>query len=128
MSATLYWFPEGLNARLIAAARPAAAEVALAARMKAAMASKRVAAALFMQGAATNFTIGTNHPLGMLFEKGVSSHDIKPKKKVLAGALGHPVTGPVKHPGMSAKPSLRPALALWEPAYRRSASAAFRGF
>jgi hypothetical protein len=127
MSATLYWFPEGLNARLIAAARPAAAEVALAARMKAAMASKRVAAALFMQGAATNFTIGTNHPLGMLFEKGVSPHLI-PGSSVRPMADGRFIRGPQKHPGMAAKPFLRPALALWEPAYRRSASAALRGF
>jgi hypothetical protein len=128
VSATLLWFPEGFNARLIAAARPAAAEVALAARVKAAMASKRVAASLFMQGAATNFTIGTNDPRGILFERGVGSHEIVPKKKVLKMADGRFVTGPVKHPGMAAKPFLRPALALWEPAYRRSASAAIRGF
>jgi hypothetical protein len=128
MTATLLWFPEGFNARLIAAARPAAAEVAAVARAKAAMASKRVAASMFMTGATTNFTIGTNSPLGMLFEKGVSSHEIVPKKKVLKMADGRFVTGPVKHPGMAAKPFLRPALALWEPAYRRSASAALRGF
>jgi len=128
MSAVLIWRPEAFNAKLVAAARPAAAEVALAARTKAATASKRVAASIFMAGTTTDFTVGSNSPLGILFEKGVGAHEINPKKQVLKLADGSFVTGPVRHPGMAAKPFLRPALALWAPAYRRAASGAIRGF
>ena len=128
MSATVIWRPEPFNARLIAAARPAAAEVALAARAKAAAASKRVAASIFMSGTTTDFIIGSRSPLGTLFEKGVGPHEIEPKKKVLRMADGSFVTGPVRHPGMAPKPFLQPALALWAPAYRRTASGALRGF
>ena len=128
MSATVIWRPEPFNARLIAAARPAAAEVAVAARAKAAAASKRVAASLFMTGTTTDFVIGFRHPLGKLFEEGVGPHEINPKKQVLKMADGGFVTGPVKHPGMAAKPSLKPSLGLWAPAYRRAASGALRGF
>ena len=128
MSATVIWRPEAFNAKLVAAARPAAAEVALAARAKAAAASKRVAASIFVAGTTTNFTVGANSPLGVLFEKGVGPHEINPKKRVLKLADGSFVTGPVRHPGMAAKPFLEPALALWAPAYRRAASGALRGF
>jgi len=128
MSSVVIWRPEAFNARLYAAARPAAAEVTLAARAKAAMASKRVAASIFMAGTATNFTIGSNSPLGILFEKGVGPHEINPKRNVLKLADGSFVTGPVRHPGMAAKPFLRPSLALWPTLYRRAASVALRGF
>ena len=128
MSAVVIWRPEAFNAKLIAAARPAAAEVAGAARAKAAGASKRVASSVFMAGTTTNFTIGSNSPLGILFEKGVGPHEINPKKQVLKLADGSFVTGPVRHPGMASKPFLRPALALWPTAYRRAASGAIRGF
>jgi hypothetical protein len=128
MSATVIWRPEAFNAKLVAAARPAAAEVTLYARAKAAGFSKRVASSIFMTGTATNFTIGSNSPLGILFEKGVRPHEIEPTKQVLKMADGGFVTGPVKHPGMASKPFLRPALALWAPAYRRMATAALRGF
>jgi len=128
MSSVLIWRPEAFNARLYAAARPAAAEVTLAARAKAATASKRVAGSIFMTGTTTNFVIGSNSPLGVLFEKGVGPHEIEPKKQVLKMADGGFVTGPVKHPGMAAKPFLQPALALWAPAYRRTAAGAIRGF
>ena len=128
MSAVVIWRPEAFNARLIAAARPAAAEVALAARAKASGASKRVAAAIFVTGTTTNFVLGSRSPLGILFEKGVGPHEINPKKQVLKMADGSFVTGPVRHPGMAAKPFLQPSLALWAPAYRRTASGALRGF
>ena len=128
MSSVLIWRPEPFNARLVAAARPAAAEVTLAARTKAAAASKRVAGSIFMAGTSTNFTIGSNSPLGILFEKGVGPHEINPTRNILKMADGGYVTGPVRHPGMAAKPFLRPALALWAPAYRRMASGAIRGF
>jgi hypothetical protein len=81
-----------------------------------------------MSGTTTSFLIGSNSPLGILFEKGVGPHEIEPKKKVLKMADGGFVTGPVKHPGMGAKPFLKPALGLWAPAYRRAASGAIRGF
>jgi hypothetical protein len=128
MSATVIWRPEAFNARLIAAARPAAAEVAAAARAKAATASKRVAASIFVTGTTTNFIVGSRSPLGILFEKGVGPHEINPKKQVLKLADSSFVTGPVRHPGMARKPFLQPALALWAPAYRRTASGALRGF
>lgn len=128
MSTTLIWRPEAFNAKLVAAARPAAAEVTLAARAKALEASKRVAASIFMSGTTTNFQVGSNSPLGVLFEKGVGPHEINPKGNVLKLADGSFVTGPVTHPGMTSKPFLRPALALWAPAYRRMASGAIRGF
>jgi len=129
MSAILIWRPEAFNLKLIAAARPAAAEVAVAARVQAARASRRVAASVYMTGSTTNFLIGSASPLATLFERGVGPHEIKPRRaKVLAGALGHPVGEPVQHPGMAAKPFLRPSLALWPTLYRRAASVALRGF
>jgi len=128
MSATVIWRPEAFNARLIAAARPAAAEVAAAARAKAAGASKRVAASILVTGTTTNFIVGSRSPLGILFEKGVGAHEINPKKQVLKLADGSFVTGPVRHSGMARKPLLQPALAPWTPAYRRTASGALRGF
>lgn len=128
MSATVIWHPEAFNARLIAAARPAAAEVAAAARAKASAASKRVAASIFVSGTTTNFIVGARSPLGTLFEHGVGPHEITPKRKVLRLADGSFVTGPVRHPGMARKPFLAPALALWPAAYRRTASGALRGF
>ena len=128
MSATVIWRPEPLTARLIAAAKPAAAEVAVAARAKAASASKRVAASIYVTGTTTNFVLGSRSPLGALFEEGVRPHTIEPRKKVLRLADGRFVTGSVRHPGMQAKPFLKPVLPLWAPAYRRMASAAFRGF
>jgi len=128
MSATVIWRPEAFNAKLVAAARPAAAEVTLAARAKAAGVSKRVASSIFMTGTTTNFTIGSKSPLGILFEKGVGRHEINPKGNVLKLADGGFVTGPVEHPGMAAEPFLKPALALWVPAYQRAASGAIRGF
>jgi hypothetical protein len=128
MSATVIWRPEAFNARLVAAARPAAAEVAVAARAKAAGASKRVAASNFMTGTTTNIILVARSTIVVLFEKGVGAHEINPKKQVLKMADGGFVTGPVKHPGMAAKPFLQPALALWAPAYRRTAAGAIRGF
>jgi len=128
MSATVIWRPEPFNARLIAAARPAAAEVVLAARAKAAGASKRVAGSIFMSGTATNFIIGARHPLGGRLKEENRQHLIEPKKKVLKMADGGFVTGGVQHPGMAAKPFLKPVLPLWAPAYRRAASGAIRGF
>ena len=128
MSATVIWRPEAFNARLVAAARPAAQEVATAAKVKAAAASKRVAASIRLTGTATNFLIGSSSPLGVLFEKGVGPHEIEPKKNVLRLADGSFVTGPVRHPGMPAKPFLEPAMRLWPTLYRRAASVAIRGF
>jgi len=128
MSAVVIWRPEAFNARLIAAARPAAQEVARAAQLKAAGASKRVAASIRVTGTATNFLISATHPLGLLIEKGAGPHQIEPRKKVLKMADGGFVTGGVQHPGMAAKPFLRPSLALWAPAYRRTAAGAIRGF
>ena len=128
MSAVVIWRPEPLTARLIAAARPAAYEVAKAAQVKAAAASKRVAASIHVSGTAENFVIGANDPLGILFEKGVRPHEIEPKKGVLRLADGSFVTGGIRHPGMASKPFLRPVLPLWAPSYRRLASGAFRGF
>lgn len=128
MSATVIWRPEPLTARLIAAARPAAQEVARAAQLKAAAASKRVAASIRVTGTTTDFAIAATDPRAPLFEKGVRPHEIQPRGKVLRLADGRFVTGPVRHPGMQAKPFLRPSLALWPTAYRRTASVAFRGF
>jgi hypothetical protein len=128
MSAVLIWRPEAFNAKLVAAARPAAAEVALAARAKAATASRRVSASIYMTGTLTNFVIGSASPLGTLFEHGVHPHEINPKRNILKMADGGFVTGPVKHPGMAAKPFLRPVLPLWGTLYRRNAAAAIRGF
>ena len=129
MSATVIWRPEPFNARLVAAARPAAAEVALAARAKAAGASKRVAAIIFLSGTTTDFILGSRSPLGTLFEKGTGPHPIESKKKALGPmADGGFARGSVQHPGMQAKPFLKPALALWAPAYRRMAAGSIRGF
>jgi hypothetical protein len=126
MSAIVIWRPEPLTARLIAAARPAAMQFSALARARAP--SKRVASSIRVLGTATTFTVGSAHPLAAFFEKGVGPHEIEPKGRVLRLADGRFVTGPVKHPGMRAKPFLRPLLPLWASLYRRSAASAFRGF
>ena len=128
MSATVIWRPEAFNARLVSAARPAAQEVAKAAQVGAARASRRVAASIRVTGTATNFLVGAAHPLGVLFEKGVGPHEIEPRGGVLRLADGRFVTGGVRHPGMPAKPYLEPAMRLWPTLYRRMASELIRGF
>lgn len=128
MTATVIWRPEPLTARLIAAARPAAQEVGRAAQIKAASASKRVAASIRVTGTTTDFAIAATNPLAPLIEKGARPHEIEPRNKVLRLADGRFVTGPVRHPGIQARPFLRPSLVLWPTAYRRTASVAFRGF
>jgi hypothetical protein len=117
-----------MTARLKAAARTAAAEFSRAASAKAATASKRVASSIFVSGTVDNFVVGFRHPLGALFEKGVGPHEIDPRGRVLRLADGGFVTGPVRHPGMQAKPSLGPLLPLWASMYRRHAAGALRGF
>ncbi|MGH2373046.1 MAG: hypothetical protein ACRDIC_06150 [bacterium] len=87
-----------------------------------------MAASIGVVGTGTHFVVAAKHPLGILFEKGVGSHEIAPKNKVLKLADGRIVTGPVRHPGMRAKPFLRPTLPLWPGLYRRNASVALRGF
>lgn len=128
MSATVIWRPEAFNARLVAAARPAAEEVAKTAQLGAARASRRVAASIRVTGTSTSFLVGASSPLAPLFEKGVGPHEITPKKNVLRLADGSFVTGPVRHPGMPAKPFLEPAMRLWPTLYRRMAAGAIRGF
>lgn len=126
MSAVVIWRPEPLNARLIAAARPAVAEFTALARGKAP--SKRVAATIAATGTTTNFAVGSALPLAGYFEHGVGPHEIAPKGKALKLADGSFVSGGVQHPGMAAQPFLRPLLPLWGSLYRRSAAGAFRGF
>ena len=126
MSAVVIWRPEPLNAKLIAAARPAAAQFAALARGKAP--SKRVAASIFVGGTPTNFQVGSASPLGAFFEQGTGPHEIAPKKKALKLADGSFVSGSVQHPGMKAQPFLKPLLPLWGSLYRRQAAGAFRGF
>jgi hypothetical protein len=126
VNSTLIWRPEPLTIRLIAAAAPAARDLAVAAAARAP--SRRVATSVRASGAGENFTVGSSHPLGLMFEKGVSSHEITPKDKVLKLADGRFVSGGVRHPGMKAKPWLRPVLPLWPSLYRRQAAQVFRGF
>ena len=128
MPATVIWRPEVLTARLKLAARGAAEDYARAAATKAASASKRVAASIGVTGTSGSFTVGSRHPLGILFERGVGPHEIDPRKTVLRLANGDFVTGGVRHPGMPAKPFLRPLLPLWGTFYRRRGAAVFRGF
>lgn len=125
MTATLIWRPELLNARLIAAAAPAAHDLARIAAMKAR--SRRVSASVRAVGVGTDFLVGSLHPLGKILEEGASPHTIEPRKRVLKMADGGFVTGPVQHPGSPAQPFLKPTLPLWPALYRRHAIGAFRG-
>ena len=117
---TVIWRPEPLTARLIAAARPAAYDVARAAAAR--TNSVRVKASIRVLGVREDFTVGSTNPLGLLLEKGARPHDIVPKGKVLKLADGRFVSGGVRHPGMRAQPWLRPTLPLWPEFYRRRAS------
>lgn len=119
MSAAVIWRPERLNARLMAAAIPARIDYARAAQVRA---PRGVKVSVIGEN------VGTLDPKGGFFEFGTKPHQIEPKKKVLRLADGSFVTGPVKHPGMKAKPFLRPLLAFWGNFYRRRAAGAFRGF
>ena len=53
--------------------------------------------------------VGSASPLSHLFEFGVEAHPIKPKERQALLLGGGKFAGRVKHPGMSAKPWLRPA-------------------
>jgi hypothetical protein len=119
MTATLYWFPERLNARLLLAAPEARRDFARLAQLKA---PGKITVQVLGEA------VGTLDPTAMFFEFGTPPHEIEPKKKVLRLADGRFVTGPVKHPGMRAKPFLRPTLPAWPQLYRRQAAQAFRGF
>lgn len=121
MSATVFWFPERLTARLIAAATPARVEWAGAARAR--CSSTRVAASIAVLGD----TVAAIHPLAPIVEFGAKPHTITPKHKVLRLADGSFVSGPIQHPGARARPFLRPTLPLWPSLYRRHGAGAFRG-
>lgn len=121
MSATVFWFPERLTAKLIAAAAPARGEWAGVARSR--CSSRRVAASVAVLGD----RVAAIHPLAPIVEFGAKPHTITPKHKVLRLADGSFVTGPIRHPGAPARPFLRPTLPLWAPIYRRHGAGAFRG-
>lgn len=124
MNSLVIWRPEPLTAKLIARAAPARQQWALAAKSRAAGASKRVAASIVVAGD----RVVATHPLAPIIEEGGKPHTIEPKKgKVLKLADGGFVTGPVQHPGTPAKPFFRPTLPLWPELYRRNAVGAFRG-
>lgn len=127
MSATVIWRPEGHLARLRAAVRPAANDLARAAQVK--CRSKQVASTITATVAGESASVGTRHPLGKILEEGARRHVIEPKDgRVLKLADGRFVTGAVVHPGSPAKPFLQPTLPLWAALYRRHAAAALRGF
>jgi len=125
MSAVVIWRPEPLTARLIAAAEPAAQDLA---RIAAERAPRSVRPTVHAIGAGEHFTVGTPDPVGGYAEHGTRPHEIGPKtRKALKFADGTFATV-AQHPGAPARPWLRPALALWPSLYRRFAAAAFRGF
>ena len=118
------WHPERLNARLVLAARPAAAEVARAAAVRA---PGKIGATVRSFGGPTDFAVGSPLPEAGFVEKGTPPHEIEGKRGFLRLADGSFVSGPVQHPGMRARPFLRPAMTLWPALYRRQAARAFRG-
>jgi hypothetical protein len=116
---SLIWVPEPLTARLMAAQFPARNDYARAAQLRAPRG---------VRVQVIGDSVGTMDPKGLFFEVGTDPHEIKPKKKVLRLADGRFVTGPVKHPGMKARPFLRPLLPSWSTFYKRQAAQVFRGF
>jgi hypothetical protein len=126
MSATVIWRPEAHLAALRSAVRPAASDLARAARAQ--CSSRRVAPTISATVVGESATVGTRHPLGKILEEGAGPHVIEPKDgRVLRLADGRFVTGAVVHPGSPAQPFLRPSLPLWAGLYRRHAAAALRG-
>jgi hypothetical protein len=126
MSAVVIWRPEALNAKLLLAARDAAQDFSRAAAARSS--SKHVAASMKVFGTGTSFTVGSTSPLASLIEQGARPHEIAPKRQALRLADGSFVSGSVEHPGMEARPFLKPLLPLWPAFYRRQAAGAFRGF
>jgi hypothetical protein len=118
-TAVVTWRPEPMNARLVAAAPPARQDFARVAQI-------RAPRGVLVQ--VSGDSVGTQNPVGTFFEFGTKPHEIEPKKKVLKLADGSFVSGPIQHPGMKAKPFLRPTLPLWTPLYQRRAAVALRGF
>ena len=59
-------------------------------------------------------------------EYGIEAHPIRPKaKRAMAGALGHPITGPVRHPGVPARESWSEAMDDVAAAYPKLVDRAF---
>jgi hypothetical protein len=59
-------------------------------------------------------TIRGTGQLAPIFEGGAKPHEIAPKKQALGGPhLSHPLTSEVRHPGIAARPFIRPAGAAW---------------
>lgn len=125
MSARVIWRPEPLTARLIAAATPAAHELAAVAAERA---PHRVRHTVRAVGTGEHFTVGTTDPVGGYAEFGTRPHEITPRNKQAMKFRDGTFATVAQHPGAKAKPWLRPTLPLWGPLYRRNASAAFRGF
>src|SRR5262245_49816411 len=125
MKSILIWRPEPLNARLVAAARPSAAEFAKAAGARAP--APRLASSVRSFGTGEHFLVGTVDPLGGYFEYGVKPHEIAPSKKKALKLADGSFVSTVQHPGMKAQPWLRPTLPLWPSLYRRNAALALRG-
>lgn len=122
---TVIWNDTGLKLRVRAAVAPAAE--AWLTTAKAGFPSRSAAASMKLNIRGTSAGV-TGSPLVNLFEEGAPPHVIEPKDgTVLKLADGRFVTGPVKHPGMSAQPTLKPLLGAWPKYYNRAASTLLRG-
>jgi hypothetical protein len=118
---TVRWYAEALTARLRAAVAPAARDYLGLAVAR--FPSKTVAKSLRFKTVGTRADVTSSDPRVGFFEEGVGPHIIEPKEgRVLRLADGRFVTGPVRHPGMDAQPTLKPLLGAWPALYRRRAA------
>lgn len=123
---TVIWNDTGLKLRTRAAVTPAAEAWLVTA--KAGFPSKRIGNSMKLRVSGTTAGVTSNDPRVFFFEEGVPPHVIEPKDgTVLRLADGRFVTGGVKHPGMSAQPTLKPLLRAWPKYYNRAASTVMRG-
>jgi hypothetical protein len=123
MSARVIWQPQQLTARLHAATRSAAYDFARTARAR-----SPVKTSISVRQVGPDAYSLQPRGLGVIFEGGARPHEVAPvKKTVLRLADGRYVTGGVTHPGMKARPFMRPLLPAWPAMYRRRAAAAISG-
>jgi hypothetical protein len=136
-----YWDPTGLNNSVSSAYRSSAVAAKGVAMAHRATPRIPVRGPIPRSGAYLLTTSG----LGVLFEQGTGPHMIGPGaatstrtsysrkkgvtsrtgrkrggKKALAGALSHPISVPISHPGMREQPFLQPAADAWPTLFKRT--------
>lgn len=118
----VFWNDRALRNAVRSAFRTSAYDFAKAAAARSP--SRRVARSMRVQVLGDTARVGPTHPIAGLIEKGAKEHDIEPKNKQAMKLKGGGFArGKIPHPGMRARPFMRPTLPLFPGLYRRRARA-----